>query len=230
MVSGIKSGFTIRNNMALTQKERSAKLYKRRKENNLCPRCGKSLDRDGFYCTECLEKVRTYKRESRAFFRENNICTECGKKIVPVGQATCPECRAKRNNRIVPFSYDKKELYNQRFRKQQNSLYQMRIKEGICTRCGKRKPIAGKRKCGICLEKDAELHRNNRNNHFPVREYRRENHLCYFCGAKIDTNHKTTCSKCLLKFAENGKKYGGNNDYWEKDNRGVFGGNLSGKN
>lgn len=38
--------------MALTQKERSARNYKLKKENGLCPKCGKPLDREGHYCSE----------------------------------------------------------------------------------------------------------------------------------------------------------------------------------
>lgn len=41
--------------MALTQKEISHNCYKRRKDNGLCPRCGKPLDRIGHYCTNCLK-------------------------------------------------------------------------------------------------------------------------------------------------------------------------------
>ena len=36
------------------------------------------------------------------------------------------------------------------------------VSKGICTRCGKLKVVPGRKKCGICLEKDMILHRNRR--------------------------------------------------------------------
>ena len=49
-----------------------------------------------------------------------------------------------------PFSRDAKKLYAER------------VSNGICTRCGKLKVVPGRKKCGICLEKDMILHRNRR--------------------------------------------------------------------
>lgn len=141
------------------QKERSQKSYYNRKNNGFCPRCGKSLDREGHYCSECLEKVREYNRGNRLFYAKNHLCMECGKVEVPGDEHTCPECRAKRANRRKPLTEDQKNRYTKRFREQQKILYQQRSGIGICTRCGKRKAMPGKKKCGICLDKDAEMHR-----------------------------------------------------------------------
>lgn len=68
--------------MALTQKEISHNCYKRRKDNGLCPRCGKPLDRIGHYCTNCLKKSNEYSREVREWCKQNGICPECKKKQV----------------------------------------------------------------------------------------------------------------------------------------------------
>lgn len=48
------------------------------------------------------------------------------------------------------------------FRETQKKLYAERVSNGICTRCGKLKVVPGRKKCGICLEKDMILHRNRR--------------------------------------------------------------------
>lgn len=142
----------------MTQKERSAKLYYNRKNNGLCPRCGKPLDREGHYCSECLEKVKEYQRENRKFYREHHLCTECGKVNVPYSERICPECRAKIRNRKNP-TMEQKEKWNIGFRNRQKIIYKKRSDAGICTRCGKHKAMPGKKKCGICLQKDADLHR-----------------------------------------------------------------------
>lgn len=143
----------------MTQKEISARHYKTRKQNGLCPRCGKPLDREGHYCSKCVEKQRIYQKETRDFYRKNNICTVCGKVEVPKSEKICPECRANINSQRKPLTYEQKKRYGERFKKQQKSLYQKRIEQGICTRCGKRKAEYGRKKCKICLDKNAEINR-----------------------------------------------------------------------
>ena len=205
-----------------TQKEISARFYKRRKENGLCPRCGKPLDREGYYCSECLEKVRVYHRENREFYRKNHLCTECGKNSVPEEERICPECRAKRQKIRKPLTEDQKTRYREHFRKQQKSLYKERSDAGICTRCGKRKAMPGKKKCGICLAKDAEMHRKKYMDSLNIKEYRKQNHLCYFCDDKIDIPMSNICSKCREKFKKIAANRNCDNNYWRKDNRLIF--------
>ena len=141
--------------MALTSKERSARHYLSRKENGLCPRCGSPLDRTGHYCSRCLEKFNTYQKETRSFYREHHICTQCGKNKVFGSERCCPECRAKMALYRKPLTSEQKIRTNDHRR----VLYKARKDSGICTRCGKRKASPGRSKCGICLEKDVELHR-----------------------------------------------------------------------
>lgn len=150
--------FTPSKNMALTQKEISHNHYQRRKDNGLCVRCGKLLDRKGHYCSECNEKQNEYQRKTRKFCIENKICWVCRKNKVGRDETICPECRAKRYSAIKPLTIERKEKYNKRFKKQQKALYKERKTNGICTRCGKRRAIQGKTKCGVCLERDAYNH------------------------------------------------------------------------
>ena len=205
-----------------TQKEISARFYKRRKENGLCPRCGKPLDREGYYCSECLEKVRVYHRENREFYRKNHLCTECGKNSVPEEERICPECRAKRQKIRKPLTEDQKTRYREHFRKQQKSLYKERSDAGICTRCGKRKAMHGKKKCGICLAKEKKMHRKKYMDSLNIKEYRKQNHLCYFCDDKIDIPMSNICSKCREKFKKIAANRNCDNNYWRKDNRLIF--------
>lgn len=191
------------------------------RENGLCPRCGKKLDREGFYCSECLEKVREYHRENRKFYREHGLCTTCGKVKVFGSEKQCPECRAKKEQWRKPLTQEQKEKYGERFRKQQKNLYQERKEQGICTRCGKRKTMSGKAKCGICLAKDAEIHRKRYFDKPNIREERIKNHLCLWCGQPAEKNNKL-CKTCLQKCIENGEKFGGNNTYWKTENKLIF--------
>lgn len=206
-----------------TKKERSAKLYYNRKNNGLCPRCGNYMDRNGgYYCSECLKKVREYRKENRRFFLENHLCTECGKVQVFGNEHQCPECRAKRRNNRKPLTDQQRTAHNENMRNHQKTLYQQRSDQGICTRCGKRKAIPGKKKCGICLQKDAEFHKKKNMNKPNIREYRESNHLCYYCGNPIESESGKLCNKCLEKCRENGYKSMNANNNWKQDNRIVF--------
>lgn len=208
--------------MSLSQKEISAMFYKKRKDNGLCPRCGKLLDREGHYCSECLLKENKYRRESRMFCKQNGICPVCGKERLFGDEKQCISCRQKNYEKRKPLTGEQKERYGKRFRKQQKSLYRERAEKGICTRCGKRKADTGKKKCRICLDKDAEIHRKRTYEKKSVREQRKENYLCYYCGKKIDRKTGQICQSCWERCRQAGLKSSGGNIYWKNDNKIVF--------
>ena len=208
--------------MALTQKERSAISYKKRKENGLCPRCGRTLDRNGHYCSECNAKHNKYVKETRAFLRKQGMCPVCGKEKLFGDEKQCISCRQKAYDRRKPLTEEQKKRYNIQFRKQQNSVYRERSENGICTRCGKYKAEKGKKKCRICLDKDAEMHRKRTYNKKSTREYRKENHLCYNCGKEIDMETGEICQSCWEIFRQAGLKSASRNEYWKNDNKIVF--------
>lgn len=196
----------------------SREWYKRRKESGLCPCCGKTLDREGHYCTKCLEKVRKYKQENVDFYRKNHLCTECGKVKVPKTQRICPECLAKRDKYRKPLD----EKGKARIRKYNHEQYDARSENGICTRCGKRKAAVGKKKCEICLAKNAEQHRLSRKpQKVGVKEYRITNHLCLWCG-KPSQKGKKLCEEHQAQAVMNGKK-SAQVSYWRLDNRLIRG-------
>lgn len=208
--------------MSLTQKERSALFYKNRRNNGLCPRCGKKLDRKGHYCSECLKKVSQYNRENKKFYRDNGICPVCRKEKVFGDEKQCISCRQKAYERRKPLTDEQKERYGSHFRKQQNSLYRERAENGICTRCGKRTAEKGKKKCRICLDKDAEIHRKLLYKRNKIREYREENNLCYYCGQKVESLNGRLCHSCRERCVQAGLKSGGGNEYWKNDNKIAF--------
>lgn len=213
--------------MALTRQEINKNFYKRRKENGLCQKCGNKLDREGYYCSVCLEKVREYEKETRDFCRKNHICTECRKERVYGSDKICFECRAKKNNRRAKTTDEQRQKSNERFREQQNHLYEQRVEQGICTRCGKRSAADGKKKCVVCLKKDAEAHRRKNFDKINTKEYRKENHLCYFCGGEIEDNTVNACSSCRSRQREryekaNESKSECKNKYWKAQNRLIF--------
>ena len=218
--------------MALTQKEISHNCYIRRKENGLCPRCGKPLDRIGHYCTNCLKKSNEYSREVREWCKQNGICPECKKNKLFGDEHICPECLARKamyraNN---PTLDEKRKENNERLKKQQKTLYQQRKEQGICTRCGKRPAVKSKAKCAVCLKKDAQVHRKQYYDKIDIKEYRKANNLCYHCGNPIDRETGQLCQSCWEKCRENGLKSPHDNTYWRQDNNIVFKWNRGAKN
>lgn len=189
--------------------------YQRRKKKSLCVRCGKKIDRIGCYCTNCNEKRKEYNRKTRDFCRENHICTECKKEKVYGEDKICFECRAKRNK----YRRKMTEKQKRNFREQQNKLYKQRAEQGICTRCGKRKASFDRKKCAICLEKDAEIHRKRYFDKQNIREYRKKKHLCYYCGKPIDRNDGQICLSCWESCQKNGMKSSSKNEYWKRENK-----------
>lgn len=204
--------------MALSARERAHNFYMRRKLNGLCTRCGKPLDRDGEYCVACLAVKNEEARSDRQWRAENHLCTTCGRFAVPRGQKTCPECKAKIANRRKP----KTDEQNQNFNAQQRNLYEYRSLNGICTRCGKRKAYVGRKKCKLCLEKDASAHRKISENTDKSRKFWMDNSLCYFCGSPIEDRSQKACNSCREKMSTVGKKNGGKNKLWRNDDKFVF--------
>ena len=208
--------------MALTVKEISARHYRNRKDNGLCPRCGKVLDRQGHFCSVCLEKANQYTREARAFARSMGFCPECKKEKLVGEEKICLKCSARRYANKKPITEEQRIRYNKNFREKQNELYKQRREQGICGECGKRKAEEGKSRCRICLDKNAEIHRRKRQEKGSVKEYRKENGLCFYCGEKADTKSQV-CQKCYDRCVENGKKSTAHlTSYWRLDNKLIF--------
>lgn len=206
----------------MNQKERSRKSYENRKNNGLCPKCGRKLDRQGYYCNECLEKNREYRRENRKFYIAYGLCSNCGKEKVFGSEKQCISCREKSYLNRKPPTEEQKKRQSEKFKEYQKNLYKKRSEEGICTRCGKTKAAYGRKKCFNCLSKDSELHKKRIFSRKDIKEYRKENNLCYHCGAKIENAKTQICSKCLERCKENGLKSRHNNEYWKADNRIIF--------
>ena len=198
------------------------RLISKRQEQGLCPTCGKPLDRDGYYCTECNAKHNKYIQETRAFLRNLGICPVCGKEKLFGDEKQCIECRLKANERRKPLTDEQKERYSKHFKIQQKELRDSRSEQGICPRCGKRQVAKGKKKCQICLDYDAYIHRKRTFNQKDIKEYRKENHLCYHCGKEIDREDGQLCQSCLERCKQAGLASGGKNKYWENDNKITF--------
>jgi hypothetical protein len=201
--------------------ERAKEIRKIRIANGQCPKCGKINDRESYYCTECLNKHNEYVKETRAFYREMGMCSECGKNKVFGSEKTCIDCQIKQQERRIKRHQSEEQRIkdNQCRSKGAKMRYRERLETGICTRCGKRKAAQGKKKCQICLDKDALIHRQRYFDKPNERERRIENRLCYHCGQPLTTETGKSCKACQKKFNDMALQREHDNPYWRHDNK-----------
>lgn len=172
-----------------SKSEYRKRLIQKHKENNECVDCGNPLDTSGVRCEKCREKRNAIIKELRGWYQSNGICPRCGKNKLYGSEKNCIECRA--------YSYESsmksrenlgKDHYNKLHAEWSKNRYHKRINEGICPRCGKRKPDGGFKTCGICRAKD-----RNKKRERSVAEDRGERHkrgLCFFCDNPVLENYK----------------------------------------
>lgn len=130
-----------------------------------CPKCGKEKDRDGYYCSSCLEKKKQDAKDDYWGFKMMRICVRCHKNTVYGYETSCPECKAKIANWL-----DKRKanpLYkaqrDESSRISKRKTYRLRKTYGLCVRCGKRPAEENRVSCSICLSRERETARVSRN-------------------------------------------------------------------
>lgn len=155
----------------MTQKEISARIYRNRKKNGLCPTCGATLDRKGHYCSACLHKRNEEQREARKYYLSIGVCPVCKKEKLVGDEKQCITCRLKAKEYREKHVYPNQKQYADRHKTYLKELYKVRAEKGICTRCGKRKAEPGKKKCAICQYKENEYKRlKNKSNDVITKE------------------------------------------------------------
>lgn len=185
-----------------TKKKKIEYTRRRRISEGECPECGKEMDRQGYYCTACLAKRNEYTRGNRDFWRANHICPECGKERLFGTEKMCIACRQKQYERKKKSKKPLTDEQKADMRNYGRSVYKERSEQGICTRCGKRKAAPGRKKCKLCLEKDAEKHRLPPDV-IPKMEYKGKNHLCRYCGSPLENGSaKKLCVACIQKCSD----------------------------
>lgn len=207
--------------MPLTRKEIDARHREKLKKEGRCPSCGQKKDREGYYCYSCKEKNNERKRKDKEFCRKNHICTTCQKERVYGDEKICLSCKEKAFLLRSAYTEEQKIKYKKISMESARKTRERLLKNGECPVCKKRKLEEGKKKCRLCLDKDAERQRMKRINQQNIREYRKQNKLCYFCGGTIEDVSKNVCNACSnsrIKDSSKGKK----NKYWKQQNNLIF--------
>lgn len=134
--------------------------------------------------------------ELREWYKEHGICTICHHENALNGRTYCIVCKA----RVITYNQDnwmkQKEKRNPINKEHNRKVYQERKQAGICTRCGKNKPEAGKAKCTRCLVKDRKAHEIGR---YTSRSDWMKQGICYTCGKSPCLKGKKICQSCYDK-------------------------------
>lgn len=155
-----------------------------RKACGMCVDCGKrqALENKSL-CDKCdNRKSKSYKnkRVERA-----NACPKCGGKPKD-GCKMCQVCLDREKNWRKPRDVEKERA---RDKKRYRARVEKAKQKGLCTRCGKRKPNAGKSRCEHCLSKV----RARANKQY---KERLEKGICVACGKRTPWQKYPRCKKC----------------------------------
>lgn len=168
----------------------STDYFKMRVSQGLCGACGKPNDReDKTTCSECNSKRAKEIIEDRKWYLEHKICPRCHKNTLMGSERTCLECKAYATNQIMIKREDNKDKYNAYMRDYQKEQTKKRREQGICTRCGKRKPDSTHVMCAVCRGKNQTGMNRTDNGKERVKKG-----LCYWCGEPVKPGYKI-CQK-----------------------------------
>ncbi|MBR6538080.1 MAG: hypothetical protein IKT67_12865 [Lachnospiraceae bacterium] len=177
----------------------SKDLYRERKENGLCVKCGKKKDTSGVLCSECKEKGNKSQRMGYGYYISIGICPRCKKEKLYGDERACLMCNAERYGRQLNRDRDRA---NEVHRKSARKIYAESSAKGICTRCNKRKAVEGQKRCKMCIERVNEYRRAKRG--IP-RRLRPDFGLCYLCGDTVKEGQKV-CATCHEKITEGNRR------------------------
>ena len=167
------------------------------RERGLCIRCGKP-NQDTKYAS--CPKCRAHQRDIRRYRIESGLCVKCGRPAEK-GKTFCLVCLID-NREKSRYSRDRYETHIKQHKKEYNQkVYEQRIKDGICTMCGKRKPSQGYRICEICRKKKRVINKRSYAKRKLINPYidRAEwtsYGICYRCGVNPTWNGTKLCKDC----------------------------------
>ena len=179
-----------------SRKDYERKRYASLKARGVCPNCKKRNAMQGrVQCGQCAADARDSKRK----LVSKCICRQCGNEDAEPGKQNCWDCAEKarkagqaRRDAETAGQRTERLAYNRTYTRMRRE----RLKAaGLCTRCGKRKPQAGKLACidcGIVLRREREQRKPDT----LLRSERPDYGLCYICGEAV-LDGKKLCARCV---------------------------------
>lgn len=161
-----------------------------------------------------------YHKERYEYLKSRGRCTYCGVEQAMYNHTLCPECACKRDE-IVKRSRAKDKNYKKKDVIYHQKLAERREEVGLCRRCGKRKPLPGKKQCIECKVKRRKDYLKSLNSKMDKRETKEYFNLCRICGAEELVKGKKLCPTCYKKILNNLEKAKAKLDpkdhYWRKE-------------
>lgn len=199
----------------------------KRKSEKKCAWCGARTD-GKVLCEECTRKGSLRKHKDREFLKSIGICTYCGKRKAVPGKSWCADCAYNRNEarRILRDNYseEKHQQELEKMREYRRKKKKWASNKGLCTKCHKRVPPEGYKRCTICRQKELERRKREkiRDGKYSMQEAA-ERGICTLCRREKATNGKL-CLKCYNTAVGNLRKAKeeNRNRYWVQDNRISF--------
>lgn len=141
------------------------------------------------------------------WYKDHHICTGCYKRTAARGKTRCPDClfedaERSRKKRAAMSAQELQESYR-RASQSKAALYARRKSEGLCVQCGRRSPLGGSVRCGICKDKarrQAEKHRRKIGQR--THSERCEHDVCYNCYG-VPLPGKRLCVECYERAKQN---------------------------
>ena len=199
----------------------------KRKSEQICARCGKRTDGKAL-CETCSQIINKRHREDREFLKSIGMCVECGKQKAVPGKTKCADCAYRHGeaNRKLRENYteEKRQEQLEKMREYSRKRGKWASENGLCTRCFKRVPQEGYKKCAICRQKESQRRKQKsiRDGKYSMQEAA-EKGICTLCRREKATNGKL-CLKCYNTTVGNLRKAKeeNRNRYWIQDDRIAF--------
>ena len=118
---------------------------------------------------------RRAKRERYIFRRSNGLCVDCGEEAEP-NKCRCVKCGERNKDTL-------------------KDEYWFFVRMGICTKCGKYTAAPGRRKCEVCLAKDAEIQMKRRES----QGKKNSGHSEYMKRKREEAKKQGICRTCLKR-------------------------------
>lgn len=153
----------------------SKKLYRERKHQHLCTRCGKIAEFNKTLCFYHLQKANKNQYAMYARRKNEGLCPLCGEKLCN-NRKICNQCLEKQ------ISKPRDDVWIPRKDRQ---------KHGLCLDCGQNNSTSNLY-CNLCSKKRTI-------NQSSIRKQNIMNGLCGYCGKRLLVKNRKGCVICIYK-------------------------------
>lgn len=140
-----------------------------------------------------------YYRELREWYINAGICYTCKRRPVVKGETRCLICKMDNREKCKVYAKNRSDESRRKQNIKSNARKERLKALGMCVDCGKHTVESGRVRCGICLAKDRERHKQRNIDTGKVTQELRANGIyCNMCCKPI-CNGEKLCPECYKK-------------------------------